>query len=96
MTTAADRLAQRIRLELQARGIATAVELAVALRVSQPTFSRAIAGMGDEIVRLGETRATRYALALGRGESLYRVTVSGQAEELGALQALSGGHFLLG
>jgi HipA-like C-terminal domain len=40
----------------------TAQQLAAYAQVSQPTVSRAIAGLGDRIVRIGAARSSRYAL----------------------------------
>jgi DNA-binding Lrp family transcriptional regulator len=56
-----------LRLRL-AGGPLPARALATALRVSQPTVSRALAGLGDEVVRFGAARSIQYALRdRGRG-----------------------------
>lgn len=77
-----------IRLHL-ARGPAPARQLVQALGISQPTLSRALAGMGDEVVRVGAARSIHYALrdTVGGLESLpvYRVTAQGQIQPLGEL-----------
>ena len=64
-------------------------QLANLLGVSQPTISRALAEMGDEIVRIGQARSIHYALrdtVRGLPEiPIYRVTVEGKILSLGAL-----------
>ncbi len=56
MTTHADRL--RSRLD---QGPVAARVLLAALGISQPTFSRTLAALGTEIVRLGRARSIHYA-----------------------------------
>lgn len=57
--------------------------------ISQPTVSRALAGLGDEIVRIGAGASIRYALRdTTRGFAsapIFRVSDQGQIRELGAL-----------
>lgn len=59
------------------------------LQLSQPTLSRAIAALGDEIVRLGAGPSIHYALRdtnRGIGEiPVYRVSAEGTLRELGTL-----------
>ena len=80
--------ADAIRLHL-ARGPAPARQLVQALGISQPTLSRALATMGDEVVRVGAARSIHYALRdTGRGIDalpVYRVTAQGQIQPLGEL-----------
>lgn len=72
-----------------ANGPKKARELAELLRVSQPTISRGMAEMGDEIVRIGSARSIHYALRdtiRGLPEiPIYRVTVEGKIRPLGVL-----------
>ncbi|MBB1089615.1 type II toxin-antitoxin system HipA family toxin YjjJ [Lysobacter sp. SG-8] len=77
------------------RGPRTSAALAAALGVSQPTISRALADLGEAVVRIGRARASRYALAreVGRNGSqwpLFRVNHKGQPDPLGRLHALHG------
>lgn len=74
-------------------GSHTNAEICLALGVSQPTVSRALAALGDRIVRIGRGRASRYALVrdvarAGHEWPLYRVDAAGRAEHLGQLSAL--------
>lgn len=83
---------------LQTQGAQTATQLGKVLDVSQPTVSRAIAEAGDQIVRIGRARATRYALGreiarAGRHWPLYRIDRAGRASRLGELHALHGDGF---
>jgi len=59
------------------------------LQLSQPTLSRAIATLGDEVVRLGAGPSIHYALrdaGRGVGETpVYRVSAEGMLRELGIL-----------
>lgn len=77
-----------IRLGL-AHGPMPARQLANRLGTSQPTVSRALAALGDEIVRIGSGRSVRYALRdPGRGLEdvpVYRVTADGTLRRLGVL-----------
>lgn len=64
-------------------------QLVEKLELSQPTLSRAIAAMGDEVVRLGAGPSIHYALrdtARGVGDTpVYRVSAEGTLRELGTL-----------
>ncbi|MDY0055896.1 MAG: type II toxin-antitoxin system HipA family toxin YjjJ [Methyloversatilis sp.] len=53
--------AESIRLRLSS-GPLTARQLAESMGISQPTVSRTLAGLGDDIVRIGAARSIRYAL----------------------------------
>jgi hypothetical protein len=85
MTTAQ---ADRIR-SLLAQGPASARQLINFIGASQPTLSRAIAGMGPEIVRIGAARSIQYALRDGTRRfaevPVYRVSAEGQIWRLGLL-----------
>lgn len=77
-----------IRIQL-AQGPVTVRQLVEFLQVSQPTISRALKVMGDEVVRVGAGASIQYTLrdaSRGFGEiPVYRVTVVGQIEQLGVL-----------
>lgn len=63
--------------------------LAQALGVSQPTISRALSALGDEVVPFGAARSIQYTLRDARRADLqatvYRVTPQGALETLGTL-----------
>lgn len=71
------------------KGPVTARQLIDLMGISQPTLSRAIAGMGPEIVRIGAARSIQYALrdaARGFAEvPVYRVAAEGRITRLGVL-----------
>ena len=78
---------------LRVHGISSASDVAHALGVSQPTFSRLVARCGPRVVRIGKARATRYGLArevrgLGTRWPVYRVDGRGRTREVGTLHAL--------
>ncbi len=90
-----ERLAE-LEAVLRLQGVLTAAQLSDALGISQQTVSRLINAAGEQVVRLGRARATRYAWRreIGReGGSwpLYRLDASGRAEQVGVLNALAGG-----
>lgn len=79
---------------LSRRGAATSAELQRALGVGQATLSRSIASLGDQIVRLGAGRNTRYALQrtlpnIGSSWPLVRIDAEGKPILLGHLHALA-------
>ena len=78
----------KIRL-LLATGPTTPQQLQHQLHISQPTLSRALVRLGDEIVRLGAARSIQYTLRdRHRGTAevpVYRVNTAGQIERLGVL-----------
>lgn len=69
------------------------------LRISQPTLSRALASLGDQVVRLGAARSIQYALRdAARGLPdlrIYRVDVSGQIQPLGTLVPVRAEGFVM-
>lgn len=77
-----------IRLQLR-RGVAGARQLLENIGISQPTLSRAIAAMGDEIVRFGAARSIQYGLRdsrFGRDDvPIYGVSAGGKVSALGRL-----------
>jgi len=90
--------ADRIR-SLLAQGPAPARQLINLIGLSQPTLSRAIAGMGTEIVRIGAARSIQYALrdtARGFAEvPVYRISAEGQIRRLGMLLPVRPDGFVL-
>lgn len=92
------RQADSIRL-LLARGPMAARQLIENLGVSQPTVSRAIAELGDEIVRIGAGPSIQYALRdNGRGFGdipVYRVDAEGKIRQLGALVPIRPDGFVM-
>jgi hypothetical protein len=73
-------------------------ELATRLGISQPTLSRTLAALGEQVVPLGRGRATRYARPRKvRGVTslfpVYCVDESGNVRPIGRLQALVGGGY---
>lgn len=94
----ADFYSPRLSDLLQQRGPLTAAEIGSALGISQPTTSRVVTMMGEQIVRIGRARSSRYALArnIARAGShwpLFRLDTEGRAEALGELRALHGDGF---
>ncbi|MDA8522051.1 type II toxin-antitoxin system HipA family toxin YjjJ [Acidovorax sp. NCPPB 4044] len=87
-----------LRLALR-QGPQTAQMLAGRLRVSQPTISRALAVLGDEVLRLGAARSIRYVLRdLARGHGavpVHRVDAQGQTRSLGELLPVHPGGYVM-
>ena len=89
----------RIRLlEKLASGPKTAKELTALLGVSQPTISRVLSELGDQVVSLGRGRATTYARPRPvRGTTstfpIYRIDEAGDVHLLGILRTLVGGQY---
>ena len=90
--------ADSVRVAL-ARCPATARQLTEMLKISQPTLSRILTSMGEEVVRFGAARSIQYALRDGlRGLPdipVYRVDVAGQVRELGVLIAVRPEGFVM-
>jgi hypothetical protein len=87
---------QKIRLEFLNRGILTASELRQATGVSQPTISRALAGI-EGLLRIGSGPTTRYALTgeiAGCGSSwpLFVIGRDGEPDQIARLHTLAGGR----
>jgi len=79
--------------DVLARGVATSAEIQRALGLSQPSVSRALAAMGDTVVRIGQRRAARYGLPrdiLGIGSTwpVFAVSEAGEPDLLGQLTSL--------
>jgi hypothetical protein len=87
----------QVSLRLQSSGPLRAEELAKALGVSRVTVQRVLRRLGPQVLKLGVTRSTRYALARfiqGRAGAhrIYRFGASGKmAHEWARLTALHGG-----
>ena len=91
-----DRLLAILRL----RRVGTARELSTSLGVSQPTVSRLLAAAGDQIVKIGRARSSRYAAVrdvrgLGSRWPLYRIDRRGRPQHFGQLIALHGEAYWL-
>lgn len=84
MPTHADSL--RLRL---AAGPHTGTQMAKEMGISQPTATRALAAMGNEVMKFGQKKGARYALRdAGRGFDdvpVFRVDAEGKLKELGVL-----------
>lgn len=80
--------ADSLRLRLAA-GPSTGTQMAKDLGISQPTATRALAAMGDEVLKLGQKKGTRYVLRdRSRGFDevpVYRVDAEGKLKALGVL-----------
>ena len=87
-----------IRL-LLAAGPQSAQQLIEKMGISQPTLSRAISRLGDEVVRLGAARSIQYTLRdAGRSVTnipIYRVNAEGQIRTLGTLVAVRPQGFVM-
>jgi len=78
---------------LRSRGPVSAIELSVALGVNRSTVVRGLALFGEELVSMGKTRRTRYALrrdigAYGNAWPVYGIDESGRAEKWLQLESL--------
>lgn len=82
-----------LEVQMRLRGASSARELAAALKVSQPTFSRRLRAMGERVLRIGQGRATSYGLRhviepIGESWPLYRLDEKGEVHRAGVLHAL--------
>jgi hypothetical protein len=89
-----------LRRLLSSGGTLRSADLCQTLRLSQPTLSRALNALGEDVVRLGKARATRYALArplgrLGHRWPLHHIDAQGRASCLGMLTAAGLHGFVL-
>jgi DNA-binding transcriptional ArsR family regulator len=84
MTLHADAL--RLRL---AAGPKSGSQIATEIGLSQPTVTRALAAMGEDVIKTGQRKSTRYLLrdkSRGFGDvPVYRVDAQGKVRELGTL-----------
>lgn len=87
-----------IRL-LLGQGPVAARQIVETTGISQPTVSRALAALGDEVVRIGSGSAIRYALRdIARGFAsapVFRVSDAGQIRELGTLVPVRPNGFVM-
>ena len=84
---------------LLASGPQSAQQLTEKLGISQPTLSRALSRLGDEVVRLGAARSMQYTLR-NTAQSVtdipvYRVNPEGQIRSLGTLIAVRPNGFVM-
>lgn len=90
--------AESIRMQLSISPM-TATQLLEKLGISQPTISRALAKLGDEIVTFGATRPIHYALRDNRRRlsdiPIYRVNTEGQIRKLGTLSPVRPDGFVM-
>jgi hypothetical protein len=88
MQTAAQQNASQVRALLRF-GPARAANLIEKLRISQPTLSRTIQAMGDEVVLVGAGKTVQYAIHDASRAHLralvYRITPQGTLEPVGTL-----------
>lgn len=86
-----------IRLRL-ATGPKSGSQIATEIGLSQPTVTRALAAMGEEVIKTGQKKSTRYLLrdqSRGFAEApLYRIDVAGKVKELGILAPVRSDGFL--
>ena len=89
--------ADALRLHL-ASGPKSGSQMAKEIGLSQPTVTRALAAMGDEVVKTGQKKSTRYMLRdRSRGFDdvpVYRVDAQGKVRELGTLVPVRTDGFL--
>ncbi|MEY8689282.1 MAG: type II toxin-antitoxin system HipA family toxin YjjJ [Leptothrix sp. (in: b-proteobacteria)] len=75
--------------QILAQGPCTASQIGDALGVSQQAVSRAVVALGDDVVRIGAARSTRYLLRDGRrgvpDVPIYRIGDDGRVARLGLL-----------
>lgn len=85
--------------QLLGQGPKTARQIVEKTGNSQPTVSRALAALGDEVIRMGAGSAIRYALRdTARGFApvpVFRVSDAGQIREFGALVPVRPGGFVM-
>lgn len=98
--TSSQPTSERLLGVLRARRLASARELGEALDASQPSISRWLAAAGDQVVRVGQARRSRYAATrhvrgLGDCWPLYRIDGHGQPHAFGQLTALHGDGCLI-
>lgn len=79
---------------LRSRGAMTSAEVQAAIRKSQPSVSRLLSGLTDEVIPLGKGRATRYAAAQPIGieaaqHPVWLVDQEGNVKRIGTLSFLA-------
>ena len=93
--------AQAIVKLLQESGALSSPQIQAALQISQPTASRLLAELVDEICKFGAARSTRYALGhsigvLSAQQPLWAVDADGMVGRLGELTYLAKSQIHLG
>ena len=88
-----DRLRGDLLRRLRSQGLTAARVAREGLQVSQPSFSRLLAGLHDDVLVVGRGRATRYAArrtipGVGASLPVYEVLEGGTSRMLGRLQAV--------
>lgn len=84
----------KILAHLRLHGASTSESLQTALQISQPTASRLLDALSDEVIGVGRGRTTRYAIAepIGRSaaqQPIWQIDETGQREQLGVLSLLA-------
>lgn len=90
--------AELLRLRL-ATGPKSGTQMAKEMGISQPTATRALAAMGDEVMKIGQKKGSRYVLRdTGRGFGdvpVFRVDAEGKLKELGVLTPVRPDGFVI-
>jgi len=85
--------------QLLGQGLLSARQLVEKTAISQPTVSRALAALGDEVIRIGAGASIRYALRdIYRGFAsvpIFRVSDEGQIRALGVLVPVRPSGFVM-
>lgn len=88
MVAAALQTGERVRAALR-RGVRSTRTLMTELETSQPSLSRAMRALGEDVVQVGRGRSIQYALRDATRQELqapvYRVSAAGQVRNLGTL-----------
>jgi hypothetical protein len=87
-----DRLREELLRRLAVEGPSTVASSISRLGISQPTFSRLVASMRDDILVVGRARATRYAArrtvpTVGRTVPVYEIDESGRSRLMAVMHA---------
>ena len=93
-------LTDRLLAYLQEHGLVGAREVMRELKISQPTFSRLVAGMHDRLCIVGEARSRRYALRrnllnFGSEFPIYAISENGEAKHIADLKLIAAKGFLI-
>jgi len=93
-----DRLREELLRMLAVEGPSTVASSISHLGISQPTFSRLVAGMRDEIIVVGRARATRYVArrtvpSVGTTVPVYEIDESARSRLMAVMHAKKPGGF---